>query len=61
METKAHYRLHKSSLLVPILSRMHPVNTFPPYLSQIILILSSHLRLVLQSGFFATGFPTKSF
>jgi len=42
-----HYRVHKSPLLVPILSQMNPVNTFSPYF-----LLSPHLRLGFQSALF---------
>jgi hypothetical protein len=46
--TKVHYRVHKSSPLVSILSQIDPVHNTPPYLISI-LILSTHLSLSLQS------------
>jgi hypothetical protein len=52
---KVHYRVHKSTPLIPILSQIDPVHTIP-ILST--LILSAHLRLCLLSGHFPSGFPT---
>jgi hypothetical protein len=53
----AYYRIHKSPLLVPILSQIDPLHTIPSLRS--ILILSTHLRLGLPSSLFPSGFPTK--
>jgi len=49
---------HKSPPPVPILIQTSP-GPYPTSCRSI-LILSSHLRLGLQIGFFPTGFPTKS-
>jgi hypothetical protein len=48
---KVHYRIHKSPPLVPILSQIDPVHIIASYLRSI-LILSTHVRLGLPSGFF---------
>jgi hypothetical protein len=55
---KVHHRVHKSLLLVPILSQNDLVHTTPSYLSKIHLITSTHLRLGLPSGLFPSGSPT---
>jgi hypothetical protein len=57
---KFYYHVHKNPPLIPILSQMNPVHTNPTYFSKIILIISSHLRLVLPSGAFPSGFSTKT-
>jgi hypothetical protein len=52
---KVHYRIHKCPPPVPILSQIEPVYVPTPHFLKIHLILSSHLRLGLQSGFFNSG------
>jgi hypothetical protein len=50
---KVHYRVHKSSPLVPILRQIKPIHTIPSYLSKI------HFNIVYPpSGLFPSGFPT---
>jgi hypothetical protein len=56
---KLHYRVHKSSQLVPILSHINSAHTSPSYLRSI-LILFFHLRLGPPSGLFPSDFPTNS-
>ena len=58
---KVHYRIHKCSPPVPTLSQIYPVHTpIHPTSWGSILILSFHLCLVLPSGLFPSGFPTKT-
>jgi hypothetical protein len=48
---KVHYRDHKTPELVHIINHMNPVHILLPCFLSCILILSSHLRLDLPSGF----------
>jgi hypothetical protein len=52
---KVHYRVHKSSALVRILSHAIPPH---PFAIRSILMLSTRLRLGLPSGFFPSVFLT---
>ena len=54
---KVHHRIHRSLPCVPVLSQINPVHP-TDWIS--IIILSSHLRLGLPSGFFPSGFPTNT-
>ena len=56
---KVYYRNHKCPLPIPILSHLDPVHTPTSHFLKMHLILFSHLRLGLASGFFPSGFPTK--
>jgi hypothetical protein len=51
-----HYRVHKSPLLVPILSQVNPVQNIPSHLRSI-LLLSTHLRLSFPSCLFSLTSP----
>ena len=57
---KVHYRTHKRPPPVSILCQPNPVHISTFHLLEILLILSTHLRLGLPSGLFPSGFPTKT-
>jgi len=60
LNSKVHYHVYKSPPLFPVLSQISPVHTTHPMRWIFIVILSIHLCLVLASGFFPWGFPTKT-
>ena len=57
---KAHYRVHNSLQLVPILRKINPIHTSNITFSRLILILSSHLGLGLPRSFHHSRFSTKT-
>ena len=58
---KVHYRTHKRPPPVSIMGQPNPVHIYPhPTSWSSNLILSTHLRLGLPSGFFPSGFPSKT-
>ena len=56
---KVHYPAHKCPSPAPVLSQLYLSIHPHPTSWRSILILSSHLRLILPSGFFPLCFPTK--
>ena len=57
---KVHYRIHKSPPRLSILSQIDSVRAPHSISLRSILLLSSHLRLALPSGFIPSGFPIKT-
>jgi hypothetical protein len=47
---KVHYRVHKSSLLIPILNKINPVYTTSSDLSKTYISIIHHLRLGFPIG-----------
>ena len=54
-----HYRIHKTTQHVPVLSLIGPVRAPQPTFRIFILILTFCLHLGLPSGRLSSGFPTK--
>jgi len=57
--SKVHYRVLKTSPLVPDLRQMNPVHTLPPYFSKIHSNIIFPSTASLPSGLFPSGFPTE--
>ena len=57
---KFHYRIHKNLASVPILNQINPVHACHPLTVTLILILSSHLKQGLPSGFHHPSSSTKA-
>ena len=57
---KVHYRTHKRRPPVSILGQPNPVHIPTSHLLDIHLILSTHLRLGLPSGFLPSDFLNKT-
>jgi hypothetical protein len=55
-----HHRIHKSPPPVSVLSQIDPIHALKPRLGRFILVLPSHQRLGVSSGFVPSGFPNKT-
>ena len=58
MEHKFHYRIHKSSTLVPILCHINPMHILCSYLSNMHFNIISLLHTSLPNDLLSSGFPT---
>ena len=57
MEVQCH--IQKGSPIIPILSLMNPITHIDTYLIEVLVILSSHLRVGLPKGLFPVGLSVK--
>jgi hypothetical protein len=56
MESRIHYYVHNSPLILPVLNQMDPVHAFKTFSLMLVLILSSFLCLGLQICLLTAGF-----
>jgi hypothetical protein len=57
---KAHYRVHNNPPLVPILTHINPLHTFPPHFRKTHPNITFHLSLGLPSGLLPSDYPIKT-